>query len=265
MIKCIDQNDQFLLQKIIELDKILHELLKHIEEPVLTKGLKLRYQNPTSLHLQLLKGIRIISGLYSLVVLLENGFVQEMGVLIRTLNDFQTEIEFIHDAHTNKPNEKQKNFVDLFFAKEILSPDLSTEKEKRPTVSRKHIRAGSVRSLQPLVEENRARRMQEHIDDAFSGYVHGEYPHIMELYEGNFITGKGKFRTKGMLGTPRINEFRWQLASCLMRANATLFLIALALDRKDLIGKIKTIRKEVENSEVYKRTASTAQNVKKCG
>ena len=45
-----------------------------------------------------------------------------------------------------------------------------------------------------------------------SGYVHGAYPHIMEMFGGT------QPHLNGMLGTPRIDEWRGQLILYVYRA-----------------------------------------------
>ena len=40
------------------------------------------------------------------------------------------------------------------------------------------------------------------LSKAYSGYVHGASPHIMDMYGGN----PPRFHTAGMLGTPRMAE-----------------------------------------------------------
>lgn len=52
-----------------------------------------RYQNPISLHFQILQAIRIVSGLNASVCLLNSGYTQETGVIVRTIAQFFCQID----------------------------------------------------------------------------------------------------------------------------------------------------------------------------
>lgn len=150
-----------------------------------------------------------MSGLNAALCLIRHGFTQEAGVLFRTIDDFLEDISFLDEAHyTTTPNEPQKQFVEQFFAKDTrTTEEMMDGTPKTPRVSGKKKRASESRTLGQFDNPEMVRRRLEAVDDVLSGYVHGEYPNIMELYEG---TGDGigeRFRMRGMLGTPSVASY----------------------------------------------------------
>jgi hypothetical protein len=101
---------------------------------------------------------------------------------------------------------------------------------------------------------------------AFSGYVHGAYPHIMEMFGGN----PPRFHLSGMLNTPRIDEWHGQLVGYVYRLTMASVFVARKLGIKEMEQHIRELVREVEErtgtaprttaSEMlaaYKRTNAT--------
>lgn len=223
------------------------------------------YSKPTSRHYQVLKAVRIVSGLYSMRLLVENGMIEESGVLARTITHFQTEIEFVQEAHeTGEPTKKQQEIVDSFFKKKHRIPDLDKDIPKAPTVGRKYVRASIARTLEPFAEYNRTRRILEAVDYGLDGYVHGEYPHTMELYQMGDAFRRGKFRMSGMLGTPGLKTWQWQLVNNILKSYNSLCLIANTFGMNELFDVLKEKRVQIEESDTYKTLgAITQKNVER--
>lgn len=212
---------------------------------------RFRYPTPSSTILQVLKAIRVVSALNAMVLLLRHGFVQEIGVLLRTVDDFLGEITFLHEAHqSGKPTADQQRFVDLFFAEDTRSLEEILRGQKRSGwVARKKIYAAEARWLSPKDPERVARSLAA-IGDVLNRYTHGSYQTIMELYEG----GTEKFRVRGMMGTPRIGTFRQQIAQYTHRSLNIFSLVALALGLQDLHERLLETRRAFQKSSVYQRT-----------
>ena len=66
-------------------------------------------------------------------------------------------------------------------------------------VPREKIRAYIARIEGNGLDPSRGVALTRTISKAYSGYVHGASPHIMEMYRGN----PPRFHVSGMLGTPR--------------------------------------------------------------
>lgn len=54
-----------------------------------------RYLKPTAKHFCIIKAVRAVSGLNAAIILAENGFNQEVCVLVRTIIEYTSHIEFI--------------------------------------------------------------------------------------------------------------------------------------------------------------------------
>lgn len=200
-------------ESLAALEEAVHSLVRRLRSPLLVVGQHQRFRFPdrTSQHIQILKAVRIVSGLHASLALIEAGYTQEAGVLFRTIHEFLQEILFLHEAHYNAPNEVQKQFIEQFFAKDLRTTEQMMA--GTPTVSRvgaRKKRASVTRLLGEFDNAELVRRRMEAIDDQLSGYVHGEYPQIMDMYEGTANGTGERFCMRGMVGTSHVEQFqRW--------------------------------------------------------
>jgi len=130
------------------LEHTVNTLLEKIDKPIRRPDGHFRYKNPTKEHLKILKAVRIVSGLNSMVVLLEKGFTQEVGVIARTLNEFLTQIDFLEDSdHQGKAQE----FQDLFFQENSVTEEEFLKGAKaKSKITNSRILAGVTRILEPF-------------------------------------------------------------------------------------------------------------------
>jgi len=88
------------------------------------------------------------------------------------------------------------------------------------------------------------------IDIAYSMYVHGEFPSIMEMYGGGDPAG---FHVRGMLGTRRIPIYRRELAHYTHRALNTFAGIAMVTYKlRDVGDALIATRRDLEASDAYR-------------
>ncbi len=117
-------------------------------------------------------------GVNSIDLLCQKGFFIDFGVIIRCINDSISEVYFLLENFPNT-SENVDRFVTAFFASTIDNY-LSDE---APPVPTKKIRSSVVRVLKGE-HDNALRELIERIFKTFSGYVHANYAHIMEVYNG---------------------------------------------------------------------------------
>ena len=131
---------------------------------------RFRYPNPSSLHLQVLKAVRIVSGLKASLCLLDKGYVQEIGVLLRTVDDFIDEIIFVQEAHTTgTPTADQKRFINNFFEDDFqTAEERFKDLKKRNIVPRKKIWTSIGRFLGKFSNPDRIHHSQKVIHDSLS-------------------------------------------------------------------------------------------------
>ncbi len=88
-----------------------------INDPVLSG---FRYSHLTIQHVCLLRSVRVVSTLNALLVLWQNGFVQEMGVLYRTIEEFLNDIMFMLEGYPSTTlTLNQQRFIDVFSKEEF--------------------------------------------------------------------------------------------------------------------------------------------------
>lgn len=167
-------------------------------------GFAYRFSEKDIYQAMLLKLARVQSLVRAAIVLLANGFVQEQGILQRAIDETNEDIMFLVYAVTNdKITELHKKFLDAFWEEEIdESGTMMESKQKRPMIPRKQIQAYLAKIEGVKIEPTRQQDAAKTIYKAYSGFVHGASPHLMDMYGGN----PPHFHTNGMLGTPRIEE-----------------------------------------------------------
>lgn len=170
----------------------------------LSFGFAYRYVEKDIYQAMFLKLARVQSLVRAAIVLLVNGFVQEQSILHRAIDETNEDIMFLVYAVTNyNVTELHKNFLEAFWEEEIdESGTLMKSKQKRPMIPRKQIQTYLAKIEGIKIDPSRQKDAAKAIFKAYSGYVHGASPHLMDMYGGN----PPHFHTNGMLGTLRIEE-----------------------------------------------------------
>ena len=148
---------------------------------------------------------RNISSLNAVAVLMSAGYVQEVAVLFRTLDEIQEDIFFLATAETNNARtERHEKYLEAFYSDPVFSrPEGTLEIPKPDLVPRKKIRAHTMTVLGKGVNISQALTAGEAIGTVYSGYVHANSESIMDMYGGD----PPRFHVEGMRGTPRIATF----------------------------------------------------------
>ena len=187
-----------------------------------------------------LKAVRIVSSLHACMHLLRVGHVQEIYVLCRCVDEYAEDIAFMSfpDGGDGKASAEQRRFVNEYFQEEFSDgDDPVASQQDRDRVSRRKIHAALARVHSPS-NPSRSQQVQMSIHKTFSGFVHAAYVHTMDLFNGR------TYRTRGMLGTPRIEECEEQMASYIYRAAIAIALVAHRLDDEQLAGSLKAMLAE---------------------
>jgi hypothetical protein len=177
-----------------------------------------RYSRQTELLAIFLKGVKVVSALNASFVLLRDGYTQEMGVLCRVLDDLKNEIIFLlAPLDGGKYSKDQIEFLRDFFEEELNHPQpIKSTKTRRTTAVRK-VHAGVAKVIAKTLNPSDAQDLFGSLNKAYSGYVHGAYPHIMELYGGtSSITLH--FHMKGINDSHQMDVWRNQFVNYVYRA-----------------------------------------------
>jgi hypothetical protein len=126
----------------------------------------------------ILKLVRAAHGVAASEILRLNGFFIDLGMVTRGVFDSVEEIYFLLEQYPNASRHVDQ-FVKAFFEASI-DGYLSA---KTNDVLKKHIRSARVRCLKGA-HDQQTQDLLERIFKTFSGYVHGKYAHVMEVYGG---------------------------------------------------------------------------------
>lgn len=204
-----------------------------------------RHQSQHDCLLIYLKGIRWVSLLNASIVLLEAGHVHEIGILCRCMDEsLEDMLLFIRNlGPEGKPTEAQERVLEEFFQEQFEDtsvPMLSASKRDR--VPRSRLRAAIAGLPENTVNPHDHTRLHGTVYETFSGYVHGAYPHIMELYGGKLP----QYHMGGMRNTPRFEEWRRQLVIYVYRCVLGGWFSAKRLGEDDVAENILLLRTEME-------------------
>src|ERR1019366_7441689 len=178
-----------------------------LPERVEAGGLRtFRYRQQDDLLLSYLKLVKIASHNNAAIVLLDQGYVQEVYAVCRMIDEACEDITFMAMplGEAAQSSAQQRRFINEFFQEECSDsePDPVKGNQSRDRVSRAKVRAGISGIARDRGNPSDEVAVGRVLSNVFSGYVHGAYVHLMEMFGGN----PPQFHTRGMLGTPRIQE-----------------------------------------------------------
>lgn len=193
---------------------------------------------------------RSISGLNAVAVLLKSGYVQEVGVLLRTLDEIHEDIFFLASAETNAARtERHEKYLEAFYAESVFSRlDDSSEIQKPNLVPRKKIRAHTMNTLGQGVDASKALTDAESLSTAYSGYVHAASENIMDMYGGD----PPHFHLTGMLATPRHIEFMQAAENSMYRGLMATIVVAKAFGNRSLGDELHRFLAAYESANGHK-------------
>lgn len=191
---------------------------------------------------------RNVSSLNAMDLLLLNGFVQEQGVLQKTLDEIHEDIFFLAAAITNdKETDRHTQYLLAFYDDPILRKGKPHEQFKKPNlVPRKKIHAYVKRVLHK--DPTPTNEVEEVVSTAYSGYVHAASPYIMDMYGGN----PPHFHLSGMQGTPRIADHVYDAWNYFYRGLLSTCVVAKAFGDAELVAELYQNMSEFEASSQRK-------------
>lgn len=209
-----------------------------------------RYENKGIHEALIQKLARYISGLNAVAVLLRAGYVQEIGVLFRTLDEIQEDIFFLAVAETNGARtERHTKFLDAFYAEAVFSrPEGSIEVKKPDLLPRKKIRAHTMSAIGGGIDTASAGVVSESVSTAYSGYVHAASENVMDMFGGS----PPHFHLTGMSGTPRTEEMYKDADNYMYRGLMATTAVAKAFGDAALVSKLEDFMAKYEEVNGHK-------------
>jgi hypothetical protein len=193
----------------------------------LSFGMAFRFKEKDIYQAMIQKLARVQSSVRAACLLLSNGFVQEQAILQRTIDETNEDIMFLVYAVTNDTiTDLHKRFLEAFWEEEIdESGTMMASKQNRHMIPRKKIQAYLANIEGVNFDSGTAKNAARTISKAYSGFVHGASPHVMDMWGGN----PPHFHTNGMLGTPRMEEHSDDLWNYVYRSYLSHIAVAKAL------------------------------------
>jgi hypothetical protein len=233
--------------RIEPLERLLHGLAERLPKPLRYHSGKehhgFRYGKPHAEHFCLLKGVRAVSALNAAIELARCGYSQEIFVLLRTLYECTTHIEFVltarDDAGALEP--AAEKYVQDYFA-DFARNDATEFKRAQVRQNTVHRVLGaeldSVPQRRAREPENaKAEQLYSNVYLTFSNYVHAKYPETMDLYGG----APAHFHLRGMSGTPKDAENFAMIDAAVTTVSLTLAQMVTNFKLHDLVGRDKVL------------------------
>jgi hypothetical protein len=158
------------------------------------------------------------------------------------LDEFQEDVTFLsYGVIYNDITELHRTYLTAFYEEEFDKPDDAVgSTQKRPMVSRQKVRAYLARIEGSGLDPSRATEVTRTLSKAYSGYVHGASPHIMEMYGGN----PPQFHVAGLRGSPLYPDHQDDLWNYFYRGICAFGFAAKAFGDEGLFGSIRKFRDE---------------------
>jgi hypothetical protein len=189
-------------EALANMERTVHALAGAVPQPkrVPFKGSFYFRHIEKTLHQALVEKLaRMVSTLHAARLLMKHGFVQEQAALQRILDELQEDIGFLSFAAIfDDKTTLHQEYLDAFFQDEFDDESALKSTQKRTTIPRKKIHAYIARANGAAPDPSTGAEVARTVHKAYSGYVHGASPQIMDMYGGN----PARFHMRGMLGTP---------------------------------------------------------------
>jgi hypothetical protein len=186
------------------------------------------YQRQSADVVAVLKIVRAAHGVSALNLLCRSGLFIDLGVIVRCVNDCNTEVFFLLENFPDVSKDVSQ-FVHAFFHSTI-DEDLQN---RPPAVQSKKIRNAMVRVLKGQ-HDDATSKVTNRIYETFSGYVHANYAHIMEVYGG-------PTKDFNLAGIPSMEQCEMRMEHVELAAGSVLHAAAFAARALGLEGLCQDI------------------------
>jgi hypothetical protein len=132
-------------------------------------------------------------------------------------------------------------FRDSLFAEDFLDPeDIVGSQQRRNLVPRRKIRAYIARVGDASGNPHREIEVAEAIGSAYSGFVHGAAPHVLDMYGGD----PPRFHLNGMSNTPRRQQHLRDAWNYVYRTLLSFEAVAHAFEARQVVENVRGATEE---------------------
>lgn len=183
---------------LVTMEGAVHQLCAHVPAPQIVPMFGLlayRYIEKSAQQAIVQKLARVVTGLRAARILLNFGFLQEQGALHRMLDELQEDVCFLaYGIILDSQTDLHHRYLTAFYQEEFDADTALTSTQRRKTPYRKEIHAYLADVENKFGAPATISEVGRTLSKAYSGYVHGASPHIMEMYGGS----PPRFRMRGM-------------------------------------------------------------------
>lgn len=212
--QAINQALEGIQARIDPLERFVNAFASSLPPPILydsgQRHVGYRFATPGIAHFCLLKLARCVSALNAMAVLARAGYSQEICVLVRTIAECTTQIEFVLCNQADDSSEKvaADGLVEVFFQDFARN---SPADFKRSKLRQGSVHASFGESLDAAMspsersdeyKDKTAEQLLSNVYLTYSNYVHCKYPETMDLFGGL----NPHFHLRGMSDTPKDYE-----------------------------------------------------------
>lgn len=226
-------------QRIAPLERLVMVIASSLKPPKYYREYEdagFRYEAPDVRHFCLLKAARVVSALNASVHLARGGYVQEIAVLMRTVIECTTHIEYVLDLDNSAAHKAAVEvYLKAFFDDARRHPVAAIKKAQVPQGKVHETLGKTLDEIAAACGDTKERKpaatLYSHVYRVFSNYVHAKYPECMDMYGDT----PGRFYLRGMRGTPKDSENLEQIASLIETASNAFVIFIQQLSLKDLL------------------------------
>jgi hypothetical protein len=217
---------------ISKLEHWLRGIEGKVIAPPVWRNNTFEYADLSAKHVAFLKAVRAVSSLHSLPILYGKGLFIDAGTIVRCIMDCLNEIYFLLEKYPDTTPQAKK------FIQHFKSTTLDFDQPPPPAVPSKKIHNAQVRILEKdaNISFENIQSMIRKTYETFSGYVHSNYPHVMEIYGGQ--DHDKKFHTAGVPSHSQKAKYNELILEIHKMTRNTLGFIAYRLDIKEILHEI---------------------------
>ena len=189
---------------------------------------------------------RIVSALNATQLLLTNGFVQEQSAMHRMIDEAQQDVTFLaYGVLKDDITSLHTKYLEDFFAETFTDPARPAESPRAYAApQRRKIQAYLARAEGSPFDEHRGLAIMVTLHVAYSGYVHGASPHIMEMVDGDPV----RFHVRGMRQTTTWQQHADDFLNYVFRSVSAFAIAAIALGHREKFDELRELSERFEET-----------------
>ena len=233
----MDQLYEKALDMMAQAFDVLSKKVGNPELQPMGDGYVYRYKEKSIYQAIVQKLVRVVTGLRAISFLNKAGLLQEQAALQRTLDEFEEDIAFLcFGIIFSDITDLHNKYLTAFYEEEFDDPESAiASTQKRPMIPRKKIRAFNSKDRGAGYDQSSTIEVTRTISKAYSGYVHGASPQLMELYYGV----PPRFHLSGGTDSPFYEDHLEDLLNYYYRGILSFAFAAKAFGEENLFKRIR--------------------------